>query len=112
MLQDTQNNNHFNQTNFIKLDTTISMKKYLRVFLFIAVLPLLHNCSKGEDPISKDIEIQNFVWKGMNSYYFWQSNIPNLSDTRFTSQSQLNEFLKGYNSPEEIFEALAISTRH
>ena len=106
MLQDTQNNNHFNQTNFIKLDTTISMKKYLRVFLFIAVFPLLHNCSKGEDPISKDIEIQNFVWKGMNSYYFWQSNIPNLSDTRFTSQSQLNEFLKGYNSPEEIFEAL------
>ena len=104
MLQDTQNNNHFNQTNFIKLDTTISMKKYLRVFFFIAVLPLLLNCSKDENPISKNIEVQDFIWKGMNAYYFWQSNIPDLSDTRFASQSELNDFLQGYDSPEEIFE--------
>jgi C-terminal processing protease CtpA/Prc len=82
------------------------MKIYPKVLIFITVVCLFYNCTKNEYTISKDIEIQDFVWKGMNALYFWQSNIPNLADTRFASQSQLNDFLNGYSSPEEIFEAL------
>lgn len=83
-----------------------NMKLGTKLFVLIVFPLLFFFCSKKEQSFSKDIEIQDFIWKGMNSYYFWQSNVPNLSDTRFDSQSQLNDFLQGYDSPEEIFEAL------
>ena len=82
------------------------MKLSTKLFVLIVFPFLFFFCSKKEQSFSKDTEIQDFIWKGMNSFYFWQSNVPNLSDTRFDSQSQLNDFLQGYDSPEEIFEAL------
>ena len=82
------------------------MKVVTKLFVLIVFPLLFFFCSKKEQSFSKDTEIQDFIWKGMNSFYFWQSNVPNLSDTRFDSQSQLNDFLQGYDSPEEIFEAL------
>lgn len=63
------------------------------------------SCSKSES-IPADVEINNFVWKGLNAYYFWQDQIPDLSDTKFSSQSQLNNFLRGYDTPDNLFYSL------
>jgi len=80
------------------------MKELTKIFLVTIVLTLFFNCSKDDNLIPKDIEIQDFVWKGMNAYYLWQGSKPDLADTRFSTQSELNDYLNGYNSPEEIFE--------
>ncbi|MDG1452059.1 MAG: peptidase S41, partial [Polaribacter sp.] len=82
------------------------MKAGTKLFVLITFSFLFSFCSKNKESFSKNVEVQDFIWKGMNAYYFWQSNIPDLSDTRFASQSELNGFLQGYDSPEEIFEAL------
>jgi hypothetical protein len=54
-----------------------------------------------------NLEVQDFIWKGLNQYYLWQPDVPNLSDDRFASQN-LNAFLRTYPVPEELFDALRV----
>ena len=79
------------------------------LLFFIATLTL-QSCQDNDDiapPAS--LEIQDFIWKGMNQYYRWQADVPNLADDRFADQTALNTFLRGYPVPEELFEALKVS---
>ena len=78
--------------------------KHFYAKLIICLL-LLTSCSKSED-LSVDLQINNFVWKGLNAYYLWQSDVPDLQDRRFGNQSQLNSYLSGFSSPESLFESL------
>lgn len=85
------------------------MKNFLKILVFILVLSLSYTCSKDKDTIDEDttqknIEIESFIWEGMNNYYLWQKNSPNLQDNRFSNQNQLNGFLEGFSSPENLFE--------
>ncbi|MCM4156501.1 S41 family peptidase [Gramella sp. AN32] len=53
-----------------------------------------------------ELEIKDFIWKGLNNIYLYKDEIPDLADDRFTTQSQLNTFLIGFDSPESLFDAL------
>ncbi|ATA74267.1 S41 family peptidase [Capnocytophaga sp. H2931] len=61
-----------------------------------------------------DLQIKNFIWKGLNSYYLWQADVPNLADTRFApSLAQTNfsnkeyvDFLRGSQAPDDFFHSL------
>jgi carboxyl-terminal processing protease len=72
------------------------------------------SCSKNDDPprpdpaknITLKSEINDFIWGGMNEVYLWQGQVPNLSDTKFTSLDQYYTFLNAYNTPEALFDAL------
>ncbi|AOW19842.1 S41 family peptidase [Urechidicola croceus] len=80
------------------------MKRIIYTLLLFSVLLITTNCSKdNNDDVPVDLEIQNFVWKGLNLFYFWQQDLPNLSDQRFTSQEQLNNFLDDYSAPDDLF---------
>jgi carboxyl-terminal processing protease len=59
-----------------------------------------------EDMDDNAVPVQDFIWKGLNLYYLWQEQVPNLSDDRFSDQEQLNNFLEAYSSPENLFESL------
>ncbi|PWG04429.1 S41 family peptidase [Polaribacter aquimarinus] len=76
--------------------------KYLILILTIATL---NSCTKSES-IPQELEVHDFIWKGLNAYYLWQSDIPDLQDNRFSNQSQLNDYLTGFSSPEQLFESL------
>ena len=80
-------------------------KMSLKVLFFLFISFTFLNCSKTED-IPADIEVNDFVWKGMNAYYYWQSDKPDLADTRFSSQSKLNGYLSGFTTPEDLFETV------
>ena len=80
-------------------------KTSLKVLFFIFISFTFFNCSKTED-LPADIEINDFVWKGMNAYYYWQSDKPDLADNRFSSQSELNGYLSGFSTPEDLFETV------
>lgn len=81
------------------------MKKFYKICYFIALTLLFSNCNK-ETKIPTTIVEHDFVWRGLNLYYLWQSEVPDLVDERFANQGQLNSFLQGFSSPEEVFENL------
>ncbi|TRX39240.1 S41 family peptidase [Flavobacterium restrictum] len=87
------------------MKTTIKFTLFLFVSLFI-----FQSCQDNDDVAApKNLEIQNFIWKGMNQYYLWQSSVPNLADDKFANQEALNTFLSGYSTPEELFDALRVA---
>lgn len=88
------------------MKTTI---KFL-LLLFLASFAF-QSCQDNDDVAAPvNLDIQDFIWKGLNQYYLWQSDVPNLSDDRFASQAQLNTFLQGYPVPEDLFDALRVDS--
>lgn len=79
--------------------------RFTKIFIFLFLFSFISSCSKKEENPS-DIEIQNFIWKGLNAYYLWQNEVPDLSDRRFSSQQQLNEYLREFEDPNLLFESL------
>ncbi len=82
--------------------------KIIILFLFSALT--FQSCHDIDDvappKVPSNLEVQNFIWKGLNLYYLWQADVPNLSDTRFANQTQLDAFLTGYPQPETLFQNL------
>jgi len=82
----------------------LSFRKYI---LLLILFSLLFSCKKNDNfLIPNDIEVQNFIWKGLNSVYFWKDKIPDLNENKFKNQTQLNSFLKGFSTPDIAFESL------
>lgn len=86
------------------------MRKFLS--LALAATLVLASCSKdddgpktsGPDPDpSADVTAQNFMWKAMNIWYFWQGDVPNLADDRFANTTEYTDFLKSESDPEQFF---------
>ena len=77
-----------------------------KTLILLLVSSLFLNCSNKTDDVPANLEVNDFVWKGLNAYYLWQSAKPDLSDRKFSSQLQLNNYLSGFAAPEELFENL------
>ena len=76
-------------------------------YLWLVMIPALLGCDNDEGPkIKAENEVNEFVWEGLNSWYFWQSEVEDLSDDRFGSKSKRNEFLNTFSSPDELFYQL------
>ena len=93
---------------FTKLPILLYKKNMKNKFLIIlAILSLLlSDCNKDDNNVPESLKINDFVWKGLNKFYFWQTNIDNLADNRFSNQSALNTFLNTYSKPKELFDDL------
>jgi len=100
------------------------MKKYF--FLFVGLF-LLVSCSSDDniiDPGSTpqpepnpnpdgetvDVTAQNFMWQAMNLWYFWQADVPDLADDRFSSNAEYTAFLESYPDAENFY--YSICNRH
>jgi hypothetical protein len=90
------------------------MKKFLKIncLLFLSLF-LFQGCQIDKDdiiqPLAANVEVQNFIWKGLNQYYLWQPDVPNLADNRFANQTALDAFLVNYKVPEKLFDALRVA---
>lgn len=84
------------------------MKTILRSVLLIFLLAFsLQSCEDQDDVAAPaDLQVNNFIWKGLNQYYLWQADVPDLLDDRFANQDALNSFLRGYPAPEDLFQNL------
>ncbi len=72
----------------------------------IVSVVLVTSCEKSDNFIaSGNDEIHLFIWRAMNTYYLWQPDVPDLSDTRFTNVGQLYSEYSNY-SPDEVFQSL------
>ncbi len=79
------------------------MKKFIAV-LFIVFL----NCNDKDDnsfvpPAS--LEVQDFIWTNLNFWYFWQEDVPDLADNRF-SDAEYVSYLSGFPNPADLFQNL------
>ena len=81
--------------------------KYLFNALFLTLVFI--SCSRDDnndtDSTTKPVEINNFVWKAMNSWYYWQPNVPNLADSFDDNQTTYANFLNG-KTPDKLFYSL------
>jgi len=83
------------------------MRKHKALFLVIIVSFLSVSCFEDSDDNQiADRSINDFVWKGMNFYYLYKDNIPNLADDRFTSNADYTDYLNSFSRPEDLFESL------
>ena len=92
------------------------MKKYVVLFLSLGLLSL--SCSKDDDSLIKltgpnpdpdaNVDVQDFMWKAMNSWYLWQAEVPNLADNKFPNTSEgskaYTEFLASESDPAAFFD--------
>jgi C-terminal processing protease CtpA/Prc len=60
----------------------------------------------GANGVTLNNPINKFVWEGMNSWYNWQENVPNLSDDFNNNTEDFYNYLNGFSSPEGLFESL------
>ncbi|TMM53676.1 carboxyl-terminal protease [Maribacter algarum] len=98
------------------------MKKYFLLLLALGLI--IFSCETNDDPISPpetseempeeetpvvktvaDYPVQDFMWRAMNIYYFWQEDVADLADNRFTGPSDpaYVNFLGSSTDPEDFF---------
>ncbi|MCE2611848.1 S41 family peptidase [Flavobacteriaceae bacterium D16] len=82
------------------------MKKYIFPLLTLGLL--VFGCSKNDDDGGftgpGSLDPQNFMWQSLNLWYFWQNEVPNLADDRFSSDQEYTDFLGSESDPAAFFE--------
>ncbi len=79
------------------------------------------SCEKDDDALKTDfsgentatelgdIEVEQFVYKGMNDLYLYKDDVPVLADSYFASKSERDQYLAEAGSPEKLFDKLLSS---
>ena len=96
-----------------------AMKKIKIYFLGIILMISAVSCFEDRDDNitlnSNTLEINDFVWKGMNEFYLFGNDVPDLRnerfglnglDNRYETTPEYLEYLSEFTSPENLFEAL------
>ncbi|MEN1784493.1 MAG: S41 family peptidase [Bacteroidota bacterium] len=83
-------------------------------FLLLTSLFGLVACSDDDDlsgpqPTDATVNVQDFMWKAMNEWYFWQADVPDLADNRFANDSLYTAFLQLENDPEQFIGNILFS---
>jgi C-terminal processing protease CtpA/Prc len=78
--------------------------RYVLILLLVSFIAVGCFEDLDDNPVSKR-DLNDFVWKGLNAYYLYKDDVPNLANIRF-SDSDYDSFLNSYSSPEELFESL------
>ncbi|MFT6369876.1 MAG: carboxyl-terminal processing protease [Maribacter sp.] len=90
--------------------------KRLNIIVGLVFLMVI-SCSKDDalsipgtvnpDP-NANVEVQDFMWKAMNFWYFWQQDVPNLADDRFINTPEgvvdYTTFLGSEANPADFFD--------
>ncbi|PID68409.1 MAG: peptidase S41 [Flavobacteriia bacterium] len=77
------------------------MKNISRLLLFFTLSLLLFNCKKPKDNIAEISEIDEFIWKGLSDYYYWEDVAPFISDASYESEAHRNNFINSFNGNHE-----------
>ncbi|MBZ0327070.1 MAG: peptidase S41 [Altibacter sp.] len=87
------------------------MKKNLLLVL-LAVSITFTSCFKDRDDdiqVASALDIQNFIYRGLNYFYLYKADTPELANDAFADQNELDAFLSNYSTPESLFDFLKSS---
>ncbi|WP_179345762.1 S41 family peptidase [Winogradskyella ursingii] len=83
------------------------MKKIKVLLLTLFVGFAFISCYEDlDDNNIASIDINDFVWKGMNAVYLYKSEIPDLANDRFNGDEDYRDYLNSFSTPESLFESL------
>lgn len=88
----------------------------MRKLIVLALFVVSFSCSTDDglsiprtvdpDP-NAGVDVQDFMWKAMNYWYFWQADVPNLADDLFPVTAEGSEdytqFLLSEDNPDDFF---------
>ena len=89
-----------------------------KILFFLLSLILINGCKKDKDSalridsddnavnLSGDLQISDFVWQGLNYFYYWQESVVKLSDSLLNDSEKYTEFINENPNPKEFFESL------
>lgn len=89
------------------------MKKIFSIVLLSVLTLGVFGCAEDNDDVrvpAGNLEINDFVWKAMNIFYFYKGQVPNLSVDDFSGNEDYTNFLNSFETPEELFDAITIAT--
>ena len=76
------------------------------ILLFIFSLSAV-SCFEDNDDIGVTAnEINDFVWKGMNLFYLYKDDVPDLANDRFSGNGEYASYLNNFSTPPDLFESL------
>lgn len=55
------------------------------------------------DPETRDLTVENFIYRGLNEIYLYKADVPELADNYFSTTEERNDFLDNYATPEDLF---------
>ncbi len=84
------------------------MKRFVFVLVAIFFAQSVVKCSDDFDDKLSYGSVNNFVWKGLNLYYYWLSDSPDLADDRFATNNDYDNFINSFNAPEALFNHLLV----
>lgn len=95
------------------------------LFFLLTTSIIFTSCEKDDESLSEnnlqpagekdtssevsDIEVEQFVYKGMNDIYLYKAAVPQLADDYFSGEPEKDQYLAGFASPEALFEELTWS---
>ncbi len=89
-----------------------------KILFFLLSLIILNGCKKDNDSVLKidsddnainldgELQISDFVWQGLNYFYYWQESVVKLSDSLLNDSEKYIEFINENPDPKEFFESL------
>ena len=98
---------------FSGIKIRMNNRSSLPILLFLSLTTLI-SCSKKDNDdtavnLDGELEISDFVWQGLNQYYFWQSSVPNLADSKASNSDLYTAFINQNPDPDAFFESLKSS---
>ena len=106
------------------MNLPVHIKKFSKIYLFIAMLfHLSLGCKKNETldeteliinqdtddnaiSLEGELQISDFVWEGLNTFYYWQEEVLNLDDSKRSDEKSYAQFIESNSEPEAFFESL------
>lgn len=79
------------------------------ILLLLVIATLLTSCFKDNDDelqLASTLDIQNFIYRGLNFFYLYKADTPELANDAFATQGDLDAFLSTFASPEALFDFL------
>jgi len=84
-------------------------RTYKLLILFIIGAIGFQSCDDMDDSLvatTPGLEVQTFIWKGLNLFYFWQADVPDLADAKIANKTEFEAFLLSKETPEILFQDL------
>ena len=90
----------------------------IKILFFLISLLLLNGCKKDDGSVLRidsddnvinldgELQISDFVWQGLNYFYYWQESVINLADSKLDNLSDYSFYLSQNPNPENFFESL------
>ena len=53
--------------------------------------------------LTGDLQVSDFVWQGLNNYYYWQEQVPELADSKLQDSKAYAAYISENKEPETFF---------